>query len=85
MARTAALALGGVLLLVLLLRLTVWSAPPEGVEPAPPPQAPVTELRIGDLSPRFTLTDQDGQQVTVGGPSTRWTVLSFFRQALSPW
>lgn len=85
MARNAALALGGVLLVVLLLRLTVWSTPAQEVDSAQAPKAPAMALRVGDLSPRFTLTDQDGQRVSVGGPSARWTVLSFFRQALSPW
>lgn len=54
--------------------------------PAEPPveSAATTMPAVGTTAPPFELTDQDGNQVAIG-PTGRWRIITFFRQANSPW
>ena len=78
MARTIALVLGTAAVVLLVMRFV-----DSGED-----RAPVTNgarLAVGDQAPAFQLTDHEGRQVDVGGATGRWRIVSFFRQAGSPW
>jgi hypothetical protein len=81
--RTWALLLIGVVIVTLGVRLATGSGGAD--EPTTRPKAPLAPIAVGQVAPRFELKDQDGRLVAVGGPSTGWTVVSFFREANSPW
>ncbi|MEM6673481.1 MAG: redoxin domain-containing protein [Planctomycetota bacterium] len=40
-------------------------------------------LAVGDVAPAFTLNDQEGELVQVGGASDDWVVLAFYPKALT--
>ena len=78
MARTIALVLGTAAVVLLVMRLV-----DSGEEP--PPTKRIALIAVGDPAPAFQLTDHEGRQVDVGGATGRWRIISFFRQAGSPW
>lgn len=83
--RTLALLLLASVLITLAVRLLPRSSDTLPADAAPPPA-----IDVGSVPPAFTLPDQDGRPVTVGGPASGWTLVSFFRRAdggddESPW
>lgn len=63
------------------------SSSPSGSEPpiASQPPADLVLLTVGTPAPRVDLQDADGRKVELGGPTKQWTVVSFYRAALTPW
>ena len=78
----ASVLLGGVLVTLAVRIVTGSTALDARLEAATVPWEP---LAVGQLTPRFDLQDQHGRLVTVGGPSEGWTIVSFFREAFTPW
>ncbi|MDJ0976062.1 MAG: hypothetical protein QNJ98_16505 [Planctomycetota bacterium] len=78
MARTIALVLGTAAVVLLVMRFV-----DSGEDRTPASGTRV--LAVGDEAPAFQLTDHEGRQVDVGGATGRWRIVSFFRQAGSPW
>ncbi len=59
--------------------------PSSAAATAPQPAADLVLLAVGTPAPRVELKDADGRMVELGGPTKQWTVLSFYRAALTPW
>ena len=83
--RTVALVLAVVAAVALVHRFAT-STDAVGPVATPPPETDSRPLLgEGSEAPVFTLADQEGNDVTVGAPSSGWTLLVFYRAALSPW
>lgn len=64
------------------LALSVGALGVANQEPTPSPETEET-ARVGDPAPAFSLNDQTGSIVTMGGEREGWTVLAFYPKALT--
>lgn len=64
------------------LTLSVGALGVANQEPTPKPESKAT-AGVGDPAPAFTLNDQAGSVVTMGGEREDWTVLAFYPKALT--
>jgi hypothetical protein len=62
------------------IRLAFSRGEPTSTGPKPP-----HEPIVGEAAPAFQALDADGKRVAVGGASSGWTLLTFFRGAGTPW
>ena len=52
---------------------------------SPPATAGASLPAVGSPAPRFKLNDHEGHTLAFGGPSPGWKILTFYREASSPW
>jgi hypothetical protein len=81
--RLALLLAGAALVLGLQRALPLLQGEPAGATPAVLEARPL--LQIGDAAPVLDLKDHLGRPARLGGLSSRWRIVTFFRKASSPW
>jgi len=53
-------------------------------EPEPEPARKPVPPQVGEAAPAFRLNDHEGEAVSIGGKSDKWTVLAFYPKAMTP-